>query len=161
MPKLATPVQYEPSLEGLNDIRPLQLADEGKIVVPCPALCQNPPTKDRPAIGRLARCTQQGALVKYNSRLYTAYETGFKPISFYGSLVSHTFAKRVKGVIAKAIIGTHTYTAVWSESTGTLSFADILFDVNVWLPFTGQTIWFKGTGEDLWAGWIGFWGFFK
>ncbi|GAI67122.1 unnamed protein product, partial [marine sediment metagenome] len=39
MPKLATPVQYEPALEGLNDIRPLQLAGESKVVIPYPELC--------------------------------------------------------------------------------------------------------------------------
>lgn len=96
MVKLITPVQYEQGLDGLNQVRPLTLVDESKAVIALPFGCINPPSKDRPAEGRLLRCDNQGAILsrKPNHLIPTDiaeynYDAGFK-------YVFHTFNRRIK-----------------------------------------------------------------
>jgi hypothetical protein len=70
MPKLLTPVQYENTLDELNGVRPLELADEVKLTLDIPILNVNPVSQKRPAIGKLLRCNQRGALLQDGEKGY-------------------------------------------------------------------------------------------
>ncbi|GAI88583.1 unnamed protein product, partial [marine sediment metagenome] len=138
MPKLSTPVQYEPALEGLNDIRPLQLADESKVVVPYPVLCKNPPSKDRPAVGMFARCSQQGALLKSNNIATTDIDRTTEDFSEAAPLVHYPFTQKVSGVIAKYVNFYGTSGLWWCNSNGTIKYTALSTAAYVFLPFVGK-----------------------
>lgn len=142
MPKLANPVHYEPSLEGLNVIRPLQLADVNKIVIPTPVLCTNPPSVTKPAVGILARCTQNGALIKsnntlcdkiYEAEIYTGDESEF---------VTYTFPTKVQGVLAKISYVEEDVYDWWCSDYGLQKYVEIFYSVWSFLPFVGKKIHF-------------------
>ena len=161
MPKLATPVQYEPTLEGLNEIRPLQLADESKIVVSYPALCQNPPTKDRPAVGKLARCSEQGALLKSLPVWCDKYETLFWTITNEMPAHFFTFAQKVYGVIVLWQIIEGTPVCDWVSLIPMKELQRITPDIHTFLPFVGVKVRFRGKNIDVWEGDIRVYGFYK
>lgn len=73
MSKLITPVQFEPSLDGLNIVRPLLMPDEGKTVISYPVLCKTLPSEGKPGVGKLARCSHQGALLKDNTEFADSF----------------------------------------------------------------------------------------
>ncbi|MBA7474041.1 hypothetical protein ES707_09388 [subsurface metagenome] len=161
MPKLATPVQYESALEGLNDIRPLQLAEESKIVIPYPVLCKNPPSKGRPAVGKLARCSEQGALLKSNILLLDKLYTFFVHIHEYNTLISVMFPNRVYGVAARYNQIEKASTTYWSSDTGVAHIDRLVADKYIFLPFIGKIIYFKGYGSVGWIASIDIRGLYK
>lgn len=161
MPKLATPVQYEPTLEGLNDIRPLQLADEGKIVIPMPALCQNPPTKDRPAIGRLARCSQQGALLKHRVNDLQTYEIFGGQFNFFDADQHFTYSQKVSSVVCY-MGGYHNIVdAYWSSPSYTEKIQDITLTGTTVFCFSGVDLYIHTSFVDVFGYiWLFFLGFY-
>lgn len=72
--KLITPVQHEPVLDGLNEIRPLQLRDDVQRVIGLPALNANPVNNPNNVRGKFLRCSQQGAILGTQNRYYDNYE---------------------------------------------------------------------------------------
>jgi len=99
MPKLITPVQYEPTLDELNEVRPLQLADEVKSVISSPALNLNPVSHGRPVFGKLSRCNNQGALLTNGNSGYENYEAFSLPVYWHPTQhYSITFSQKVKRV---------------------------------------------------------------
>ncbi len=150
MPKLATPVQYEPALEGLNDIRPLQLADESKVVIPYPVLCKNPPSKGRPAVGMFARCSQQGALLKNVSYKAVLPEYKYRNVTVYDMHTHFTFSSKVSYVIAiwKWLGGSPVL--YWSDPTYLYNLKTLSNLKYTFLPFIGTDIYFGGRGLGEW-----------
>lgn len=73
MGKLITPVQHELVLDGLNEIRPLQLQDEVKRVVSLPVVNANPANKSNIARGKFLRC-DNGAMLATNKVYYNNYQ---------------------------------------------------------------------------------------
>lgn len=74
MSKLITPGQFEPALDGLNQVRPLILSDEVKQSIDCPVGSMNPPNSDKIIQGTMSRCTKNGAsLVNGIDGLNTQY----------------------------------------------------------------------------------------
>lgn len=138
MRRLLTPVQYEPLLEGLNAIRPLQLADEGKIVIPYPILCHNPPTEGRPASGKLARCTSTGSLVTHKSNDLNHYEYIERAFSFAAQDQLITFAQKVSVVWCVRVVYVTITGVWWSDPTYTKLIQNIGASLRT-------QIWFKGT----------------
>ena len=138
MLRLVTPVQYEPLLDGLNQLRPLKLVDESKVVIASPIGCVNQPSKDRPAEGKLLRCNNQGGLLKQPPKDYRLTDVQtiigligvrFKDIVFtqfcYGAFAwVHTLGGLVEYGWATAL----THTAI------------MLFDNNkvTYFPFRGR-----------------------
>lgn len=161
MLKLATPVQYESSIEGLNDIRPLQLADEVKIVIPCPALCRSPVTKNKPVVGRLARCSQQGALLTELQKFYTNFEYIEQDFETGNSNKLIEFSQKVSCVQSKVIVvGLHD-TAYWTDPTYIEQIMSIYDTQTVFLPFVGTNLYI--IIHILVPGFTttyGFWGFY-
>lgn len=140
MPKLATPVQYEPALEGLNDIRPLQLADEGKVVIPYPVLCKNPPSTGKPAVGMFARCSQQGALLKSVSNVYSAYEKIRLNFDVDNLEQVVEFSQRIGFVLCVPIVHHRGSDLWWSEATYTAKFKKISQTAPTFLKFVGSDL---------------------
>jgi len=72
--KLTTPVQYEQVIDGLNEIRPLNLDDTVRRVVSLPVI--NSLSVDDPHIvqGKVLRCDNNGAVLGKNNRCYNNYE---------------------------------------------------------------------------------------
>lgn len=161
MPKLATPVQYEPSLEGLNAIRPLQLAEESKVIIPHSVLCKNPPSADRPAVGMLARCSEQGALLKYKNTW--ANNVSYKVMYLIEALPigSSTFFRRVYGVVARFDLRAGVGSVWWCDSIGRYTYTQLATDYWKFLPFVGKTISFLGDGFLGWDCKVYFYGFYK
>lgn len=161
MRKLLTPVQYEPSLEGLNAIRPLQLADEGKIAISYPVLCHNPPTEGRPAFGKLARCTPTGSLVSYKSNDISDYEYIQKVFVFGTTQIVITFAQKVSLVLCiveSALSVTETW---WSDPTYTRHFKAIHLIDPTFLNFSGVDLYVIGAFFPSFGNLtIGFYGFY-
>ena len=61
MGKLITPLHYESAIDGLNDVRPLALADEARQELSLPILNQAPVDKVSPASGKFLQSDNQGA----------------------------------------------------------------------------------------------------
>lgn len=146
MPKLATPVQYEPALEGLNDIRPLQLAEESKVVIPYPVLCQNPPSKDKPAVGKLARCSQQGALLKSEPVWADNYSEIRLDISEAVPNIHYAFPVRVQGVLASYLIFVGGGGINWCDKDFVIDYRSLVIISYRFLPFVGTDIYFMSDG---------------
>ncbi|GAH56483.1 unnamed protein product, partial [marine sediment metagenome] len=159
--KLATPVQYEPALEGLNDIRPLQLADENKIVLSCPVLCKNPPSTGKPTVGMFARSSQQGALLTANNKVCTAYEYIEQDFE-YGlpNKVIH-FSQKVSFVQSRVII-IGVWTGAWWITFGLPKIIMDIYNYSTnFLPFAGIDLRIRvGVTIPDTITRLGFWGFY-
>lgn len=156
MLKLATPVQYEPSLEGLNILRPLQLTEESKTVISYPVLCKNPPSKDKPAIGKLARCSQQGAMPK--SMPVWANKTGGDTLEFELPVRTHhiTFPVKVLGVNALYLEWVMTSHCYWCFPDFTTPIIEIGQINHMFLPFIGTDIYFYADLAPFSYSWLNY-----
>lgn len=161
MPKLATPVQYEPALEGLNDIRPLQLADEVKIVLPYPVLCKNPPSTGRPAIGKFVRCTQQGAGVIHRINSLTSYELLSQYFDQDNPEHCISFSQKVRCVFVKFGLGSNTRGGYWTDPTYLIEIKAIGYRTNTFLEFVGTNLYVRAISQngDFFITWH-FYGFY-
>lgn len=160
MPKLMTPIQYEPSLEGLNAVRPLQLLDEGKSIISYPVLCKNAPSEGRPAIGKFARCSQQGALLKKSNTLFHNLESNFFPISENTPLEHYIFQQKVYKVTIRYTDGYGTTGVWWCNYDGSIHFTELPFGVWMTLPFVGRSFHIVGEGVAYWQGTVILFGFY-
>jgi len=161
MPKLASPVQYESALDRLNTIRPLQLADVNKIVVPCPVLCKNPPNRDNPAVGMFARCTQQGALLKSGNIIADKTYTLQKWLTFEVPCKEFVFPMKVSAVIALFYSESVEATGYWCSSNCVDNYIQLTYDVYTFLPFVGTNIHFRSTEHGEEETYIKAMGFYK
>ena len=143
MPKLLTPVQYEPSLEGLNVVRPLHLADEAKPIISYPVLCKNPPTKDRPVVGKLARCTQQGALASDKRVVYDTWEYIEKQFTWTTRQHHIAFSQVVYPVHCNIVSINLINAIAWTDSTYTKIYQllDLVVDTMLW--FKGVNLYIR------------------
>lgn len=146
MPKLITPVQFEPSLDGLNIIRPLIMPDECKTVISHPVLCQNLPSEGKPGVGKLARCTQDGALLGDNSEFASNVYGGTLAMSGVTSCRTFTFPMRVKAAIAKVFTEEEAATFFWCSSDCLTNYKQLSETVYTFLPFVGTVMQFKMVG---------------
>ncbi|GAI19748.1 unnamed protein product [marine sediment metagenome] len=160
MQKLATPVQYEPALEGLNDIRPLQLADKSKVVIPYPVLCKNPPSTGKPAVGMFARCSQQGALLKSNNRRYRFLEYEYRNYDYYRAKKTITFSQKVSLVLCTPFASVDAIIVRWMLPNFAARIQDISLVEPTVLNFKGTNLhtkaWFS---EELGYCAMGFYGY--
>lgn len=137
MAKLATPIQYESALDRLNAVRPLQLADEAKIALNIPVLNVNPVDKDKPVVGKLLRCNQQGVLLRSNDKAQENSE--YKSFFSYCRLCTFhfPFAQKVFGVIVTFVDPAEIFTVWWCSEAAVVKYKQITKDVWTFLPFVG------------------------
>lgn len=161
MRKLLTPVQYEPSLEELNSVRPLQLADDAKIVIPYPVLCLNPVTKDRPPIGKLARCDRAGALLASQPVECTAYEYITEDFADGDSDKLIQFSQQVSFVQTLVTVVGFWGDGYWTDPTYTAEIKNIFGTTTFYLPFVGTDLYIHVTIlVPIAPTTIGFYGFY-
>lgn len=151
MPKLATPVQYEPALEGLNDIRPLQLADKSKVVIPYPVLCKNPPSTGKPAVGMFARCSQQGALLKSKNTRYRYLEIQARTYDFYDGRKTITFSQKVSLVLCYPGAISFTLNVRWIVPATDGRIQEISLVEPTALNFKGTNLYTRAWFSEMWG----------
>lgn len=140
---LRTPVQYESVLDELNTVRPLQLADEGKVALDTPVLNANPVSSSRPAIGKLLRCNQRGGILrspvdKYTSAGYLEY-TYIYPINIH----RFTFSEVTPVVFVECIDPVNVISYAWTDSTGDIAIVTWPVMMDRLLRFYGKRLWIK------------------
>lgn len=160
MPRLATPVMYESALAGLNDIRPLELGDECRNAVSYPVGTSNPIDTDRPAIGKLVRCNEQGSLLRDIEKWAIHYEYIIRYSSVAVPLFHITFARRVKGVIVKYENVVSISSAYWCDVAGDIHYVRFTSTVFKFLPFVGRAFNIHCVGMGDWNGIIYLYGFY-
>lgn len=151
MPKLITPVQFEPSLDGLNIVRPLIMPDEGKTVISYPVLCKNLPSEGKPGVGKLARCTQDGALLRDNLEFASNRYYGALSLSGLSPCRTFTFPMRVKAVSVLPVTEEPAATFYWCSSDCSNNYKQLSDTVYTFLSFVGTVMQFKmvgGTEEE-------------
>lgn len=138
MPKLLTPTQYESALDGLNDVRPLSLTDEVKNALELPVLNVNPVDKDKSVVGKLARCNEQGALLK-DSGIWANDFQDFMFLIFPHdeSIKTASFAQVVKAVILE-ITGLIMANELWWCAENGDKFIAYRLDGTYFIPFYGD-----------------------
>ena len=140
MLKLATPIQYEDSLDELNTIRPLSLTDEGKIELVIPILNVNPVSSGRPVIGKLLRCNQVGSLVGNSSIGYS----NVQELSHIFSTPPRTwlcqFSQVVSVVVLRGTILVGSPVTWWSDSTYTAQYASVVGNTFIIIRFVGDKL---------------------
>lgn len=147
MIKLATPVQYEDTLDALNAVRPLALAAEYKTELIYPVFCVNSVNKGRPAVGKLARCIRPGSLLKNNFKAYDNYEA--LEIPFHPGMPdkSFIFAQPVFQVYIVVLSYEGTPDIWWCDSSFSIMFKPIYYNQDIMLPFVGQRLYIHGVFE--------------
>ena len=144
MPKLITPVQYEPSVDELNEIVPLYMGDEVQQAINLSVLNANPVSENRPVIGKLARCNQYGGLLKYNDkRSFDNYELIAVDIP-ERNYVLYEFAQKVEIVLWTFTSGAKESLLDWCSSGGIYTFKNLSLTGSTWLEFIGTKLYLRG-----------------
>lgn len=145
MAKVATPILYEPSLDELNRVRPLKLAERSRLSFDLPVLSKNPVGTGRPIIGKFARCNEQGALLKNTGNSFRNYELKELTLTKTIPTGSITFSQKVFNVLL--II---TYMSADAHLLLTDDIYDAIIKImthtgNYHIFFTGWSLYFVGT----------------
>ncbi len=160
MSKLKTPVRYEPALDELNIGTRLNISDKVRPVLPIPILNLNPVSKNHSPVGKCLRCNKQGATLQSSPIEWKNYQR--KPLDVIPPQprAAISFSQRVKGVIMEpdSIIG--SCTLIWTAPNYTTLFKVISKTEIMFLPFTGNTIYFNSNGTGDWEMDFYVWGFY-
>lgn len=161
MPKLLTPQQYENSLDELNELRPLQIADEVKRQIDIP-VCNKLPVSTKKAVsGLLTKGTQQGALLTELNTDYTAYEKISQYFSDGSEQHCVTFAQEVNGVLCVQTTLFEYIEAWWTNSTYALQIMAISLIVPTYLPFIGTDLYVYASDTSIYRTlYMDFYGFY-
>lgn len=145
---LVTPVQYESAFDGLNEVRPLELADEVKVALDIPVLNANPVSSSRPAIGKLLRCNQRGGILQTPSNKYTY--TGYLEYAYIAGVILHrfTFSEVTPFVICEDIYFSEPFGIRWTDSTGAIVLDSWPNGIKRILPFYGKHLWISKVGPN-------------
>jgi len=150
MVKVATPILYEPSMDELNRVRPLQLSTRSRLFLDYPVLCKNPIGEGRPVVGKFLRCDEQGAVLKRNSNSFTGYE--LKTEQFYAGHDKRviTFSRKVSAMVFEVIFNSQAnvlsiYASDFLTWVKDYWYAGVYFE-----PFRCQSIYFWGDGRAFW-----------
>lgn len=151
MPRLATPVIYEPALEQLNEVRPLVLADEVKRLVSLPVLCVNPVSQGLSAVGKLVSCDKQGSLLKSSKIWADGIETQLITWPAAVMFQDIVFSQKVKGVSVYWYWEYEQPTVNWMSAGHIDSYGVIYPDVYMFLSFNGKEISFMQRGLEVYS----------
>jgi hypothetical protein len=98
MLKIATPIIFESSLEGLNALRPLFLTDHSRFLLDYSIACLNPANRIRPAVGKFLRNTDGGALLSNRVCKYPNVESLTYNFDAAHALYTYNFSQCVSFV---------------------------------------------------------------
>ncbi|GAH92147.1 unnamed protein product, partial [marine sediment metagenome] len=146
MVKLLTPVQYEGSLDELNKVRPLALADEVKRDLGLCILNVEPAAaNNRLARGKFLRCDSNGSLLKHNSKSYDNFEL-VKVLVHDHEYKAITFSQVVHKVSIKCFPFDGQAGFNWVSSIGTW-YQSLAYDASFTaVDFRGTTMYVSGDG---------------
>jgi len=140
MPKLLTPIQYEDTLDELNIVRPLELADVVKHLIDIPILNSNS-VDNNPALGKLLRCDNAGALLIKNSNGFKHVEAKAFYVDYLGKPADITFAQPVERVLYKYVSDNECYNVMWViPALGNPIIKTWPATDTTWIEFNGTTI---------------------
>ncbi len=147
MRRLITPVQYDSTLAGLNEIRPLTLADEVKAGLSFPILNLNPVDNNQPAKGRFLRSDHQGSLLRSLADDCPEVSYEKKDIWLESDLTfTVSFAQKVNYVLGKMSWFELTGTIKWNTKDHWYLIKVISNTEQTFLPFRGQVMYVQGFG---------------
>ncbi len=160
MIKLATPTQYEQSIGVFNEIRPLKLADECKTHIVYPVCNVKSDDKNSSAIGKLARCSGAGSLLKSKNVYYDNYER--IALTFLAGIPkqSLTFAQKVFTVFAVTGYANYVASTWWTSPDYVEHYLPVDYNLDVILPFVGYTMYFSSNALAGDVHGINFYGFY-
>ncbi len=142
MRKLITPVLYDGSLDGLNEVRPLDLADEVKVSLDVPILNVNPVNNSKLALGRLLRCTKDGALLTKNHNSFENVEERRLIITEEAITEVIEWSQKIFGFLWVFQSRFDINWLVWSDPTYTQRLLYLSLSGTTWVPFKGDTTYF-------------------
>lgn len=142
MAKLATPVQYESVLEGLNALRPLQLVEPIRRTVDVPILNSLPIESVKSAAGTLAKGTQQGAILNKNIYELTEYEKIEYNSAGIAGNINIEFAQTVKHIAINMRQKAGSNPFYWCIPLSNVMLRDITELGMHQLEFVGTKMWF-------------------
>jgi len=104
MRKILTPQQYSQTLDELNEIRPLQVSDIVKPSIDIGVCNSFADSDNKSVLGKLAKCTQHGSLLKKKPLGYAQFEQiGVNRLEIE-TIETISFSQPVKEVLVKVII---------------------------------------------------------
>jgi len=160
MPKLLTPQQYENSLDELNELRPLQLADETQHKIDI-AVCDKLPVSSKKAVaGMLIKGTQQGSLLVRFDKDYPNYEVRQPNISYIHKKDLVSFAQKVSFVLS-VVVNSYGLTDLWwTDSSYNIILKELSITDPTFIEFSGTDLYVKGDGIANWGCIVFFYGFY-
>ncbi len=138
MQKLITPIQYEPALDVLNQIKNIYISDKVALSIDAMQACKNPVGHGNPIIGKFCREDNHGALCSNSvDQGFDNYELG--DYYFHGppAGVTHVWAQKVFGVLVYTyMIAPRGQIMQWITQTG-VSIKNLVDSTWEWLPYEG------------------------
>lgn len=160
MPKLLTPRQYEKPLEDINEIRPLQLADEIQHKIEIAVCNKLPVSTKKAATGMLMKGTQQGALLAKFNKDYTIADPIRLELNYLTPTGCVSFVQKVSFVVYD-VISSYSMTGLfWTDSSGDIIFWPLDPTQTTYIGFSGTDLYMKATGVANWGGSYDFYGFY-
>jgi len=160
MVKIASPIQYESSLDELNRVRPLRLGVQSKLSLDYPVLCKNPVGISRPVIGQLARCNEQGALLKNTGNSFRNYELLTATLTYSLDWHKFTFSQKVFAVTLM-FTASGTWRDLYLTGDTYLIIIKTFTAVGTYfIPFTGLYIWFRQLALPSTVKYLNIYGFY-
>lgn len=143
MGKLITPLHFEPAIDGLNIVKPINLADEIKQELSLPVANRNPASINRPVDGKLLQSDNQGAGLFRNSGGYDNVESitqDFTHTMYYGSV---TFSQIIKHLTVRYTFNQPTFQLRLTDSDHMWAWYTVVEGETNDIPFRGEKVWFQ------------------
>jgi len=136
-------------MDELNTARPLSISNKVNQSLELSVLCKEQPVRGKPAVGRFLRCSQDGHITLHSPEYpqnYQQFAHTFEFLDFYWSL---SFVRKVEYILA-AVSLRDGCTALYQT---TPDYAGNIFNLPTvgiyYIPFKGQTIYFRAEGGML------------
>lgn len=150
MSELKTPVRYEPALDELNIGVRLKVTDKVRPVLPIPILNLNPVSENRPPIGKLLRCNNQGAVLKSGVVGYGSYQVKTAGIVDWDPNYTVTFDQKFYSLLFESIDSAGDYDYYLCDSDYSVNFFKLPKANFMRLPIRGTTLYFRSEGTSSW-----------
>ncbi len=146
MPKLISPVQYGPGLNGLNELRPLSVGDDLDSSLSLPVADVNPADNSQLSAGHFLRSTDQGSMLrKLPFDLEDYSSQSIDHLFVMNETVSIIFAQAVQFAIGKKTVFDGSGILTWVTSAGSIAIHVFEASSYIYLPCKDQRIIVKAT----------------
>lgn len=159
MQKILTPTQYEPALDRLNVLRPLQVKERVRSTLNIPLLNQLPVESKKSVTGRLVKCTQQGGTIIRPPQGFTQSQVFYFGFEEGVESASETFGQTVYGLFLRVYDVNGVWGLLLSDSTYVITYWSTDVVGCYYIPFVGKTFylyWVSGAGAYAFVDAYGF-----